>query len=817
MHELFTDLRDTWRGLRHDRLWAVAIVGTLALTLGASIAVFSIVSGVLLRPFSYPEPQALVSIREILPGVVDRYPTLPATMRHFDIWRDRATAFTSIAAMDWRTSTLTGGGEATQVVVLRTSGTLFDVLRIPTTLGRGLTRDDENRERPAVAVISEQLWRERLGSDPAVIGRPLALNGAPFTIVGVIPRGYSLPRLQPLGESGSVTSEFAAIVPFRISLATFDWMGQFNYGVVARLKPGVTLQQARAEMSVLQGTVAEIARRETRGPAELRAWLMPLAETIVGPVRRGLLLLLGAIGGLLLIACANLANLTLTRTIGRLRESAVRVALGASRWRLVRGVVVDQVVLASAGAVFGVAFAQTALRIFVSAAPISLPRVQDVSIDARVLTFGAATALLAALAIALVPAWRIGRGDLESVLRSGGRNSERGAVRIRSLLLATQVALSVMLLVVSGLFVASLTRLLRVDTGFASEGTVTIEIAPGSTKYPDTRERTALYDRIFERVRPMPGVTAAAWTSALPLTGETWVDAILRPDRAVSPDARPSANYRFVGPEYFHAIGMTILQGRSIEPDDRTSTITPAVINSRAARTIWPGEPAIGREFTRADTSQTFRVVGVVPDGRVTALETEPPLMVYVPYWFNNEGKSVLVVRAQGDAMALIPAIRGVVREVDPDVAVAKVGPLTQLIDAAVESRRYQASLFTAFAAAALLIAIVGVYATSAYGVSRRRRELNIRVALGAQVSQVFSMVLRQSVTPVAVGLAGGLAGALALGSVVASLLYEVRARDPLVLAVVLGAVAAAGILAAAAATLTGVRGIEPAAALRDQ
>jgi ABC-type antimicrobial peptide transport system permease subunit len=260
---------------------------------------------------------------------------------------------------------------------------------------------------------------------------------------------------------------------------------------------------------------------------------------------------------------------------------------------------------------------------------------------------------------------------------------------------------------------------------------------------------------------------------------------------------------------------MPILLGRSIEPEDRTSTVTPAVINSRAARTIWPGEPAIGREFTRADTSQQFKVVGVVSDGRVTALETEPPVMVYVPYWFSNEGKSVLVVRAQGDAMTLIPLIRSVLREVDPDVAVAKVAPLTQLIDAAVETRRFQASLFTAFGVAALLIAIVGVYATTAYGVSRRRRELNIRVALGAQASQVFSMVLRQSVTPVAIGLAGGLAGALALGSVVASLLYEVRPRDPFVLAVVLGIVAAVGIFSAAAATLAGLR-IEPAAALRE-
>lgn len=816
MRDILSDLRDTWRGLRRDRLYAIAVAGTLALTLGAAVTVFSIVNGVLLRPLGYPDPQALVSIREILPGVVDRYPTLPVTMRHFDIWRDRATLFTSMAAMDWRNSTLTGAGEATQVVVLRTSGTLFDVLRIPTTLGRGLTRNDENPERPAVAVISEPLWRERLGSDPAVIGRPLTLNGTQFTIVGVLPRASSLPRLQPLGESGTMTSEFAAIVPFRISIANFDWMGQFNYGVVARLRPGVTLQQAHAEMNVLQGTVAEIARRETRGPAELRAWLMPLEESIVGPVRRGLVLLLGAIGGLLLIACANLANLTLSRAIGRLRESAIRGALGASRARLVRSVVVDQVVLAAAGAVLGVALAQAALGIFVTTAPISLPRAQDVSIDSSVLAFGAAIALLAAFAVALVPAWRVGRGDLESVLRSGGRTSERDAVRIRSLLLTTQVALSVVLLVVSGLFVSSLTRLMRTDTGFTSEGAVTIEVAPGSAKYPDTRERAALYDRIFERVRPMSGVTAAAWTSALPLTGETWVDAILRPDGAVPELARASANYRFIGPEYFRAIGMPILQGRSIESDDRTSTVTPAVINRRAARTIWPGEPAVGREFTRADPSQTFRVVGVVADGRVTALESEPPLMVYVPYWFNNEGKSVLVVRAQGDAMTLVPALRDVVREVDPDVAVARVAPLTQLVDAAVESRRYQASLFTLFGVAALLIAIVGVYASTTYGLSRRRRELNIRVALGAHVSQVFTMVIRQSVAPIAVGLAGGLAGALALGNVIASLLYEVRPRDPLLLALVLGLVAAAGILSTAAATLTGLR-IDPAAALRDE
>jgi ABC-type antimicrobial peptide transport system permease subunit len=293
------------------------------------------------------------------------------------------------------------------------------------------------------------------------------------------------------------------------------------------------------------------------------------------------------------------------------------------------------------------------------------------------------------------------------------------------------------------------------------------------------------------------------------------VDAVARHDARGAALGSPSANYRFVGPEYFAAIGMPILRGRAIEAADRRAALTPAVVSSRVASALWPGEDALGREFTRANPAQRFQVVGIVADGRVTALEAEAPLMVYVPYWFNNEGQSALVLRSRDDALALVAAVRDVVREVDPDVAVARVAPLTAVVDAAVEGRRYQASLFTAFGVSALLIAIVGVYATTAYGVSRRRRELNIRVALGAKASQVFSLVLRQSAGPLALGLAGGFAGALAIGGLVASLLYEVAPRDPLILAVVCLVVAATGLAAAAAATFSGVQ-LEPAAVLRD-
>lgn len=816
MQELLRDLRDTWRGLRRDRLYALAVIGTLALTLGASTAVLSIVNGVLLRPLDFSEPDRLVSIREIIPDIVQRYPTLPVTPRHFDIWRSHATSFSSIAEMDWRTATLTGLGDAAQVVVLRTSGTLFDTLRIPMAIGRGLTLDDERQDRPKVTVISEELWRQRLGGDPGVLGKSIALGGTDYTIVGVLPHAYGLPSLKSLAEGGTIETDAAAVIPFRTKLSDWDWMGEFNYGVVARLKPGVTLQQARTEINVLQGTIAEIAKKETHEDAALRGWVMPLDDVIVGSSRRGLLLLLGAICGVLLIACANLANLTLTRTMGRMRDAAVRGALGASRWRLVRAALVDQIALAAVGGLLGLAVAAAALRVFVTTAPVTLPRVDEVVIDGRVLVFSAGVALLAAVVVALLPAWRLGRGDLESVLRSGGRASDRGGQRVRSTLLMAQVALAVMLLAVSGLFISSVRQLLRVDTGFAPGGAVTIEIAPVSARYPDATKRAALYDRILERVRAIPSVTDAAWTSALPLTGETWVDKIERPDRAQEKNGSASANYRFVGPDYFRAVGMPLMRGRSIEESDRGHTVVPAVISSNAARMLWPDVPALGREFTRGGGHDRFQIVGIVADGHVTSLESDPPLMVYVPYWFNNEGKSVLVVRGRGDASALVPAIRTAVREVDRDVAIARVAPLSGVVDTAVSPRRYQASLFTAFGGVALLIAIVGVYATTAYGISRRRREMNIRVALGARASQVFSLVLTQSVLPIAIGLAAGLAGALALGGIVASLLYEVHPRDPMVLIVVVAIVAAIGTLAAAGATLGGLR-LEPAAALRDE
>jgi putative ABC transport system permease protein len=811
------DLRFAIRGLRRDPLYAAAVVATLALTLGASTAIFSIVNGVLLRPLPYREPDRLVSVREIVPQWTKQYPTLPANARHFEEWRNRATSFAAMAALDWRTTTVSGAGEPAQATILRTSGTLFDVLQLPVAIGRPLDRSDEQPDHPRVTVISDALWGEQFSRDPAVLGRRLALGGTDYTIVGVLPPRFDVPAFDVLGDAATLRSNAAAIVPFRLNLAAIGWMGTYNYPVIGRLRGGVTIDRARAELDVLQQAIVAIARRETPDTTDLRSRMTPLDNAIVGRTRFGLVLLLGAVASVVLIACANLANLSLTRTLGRLRDAAVRSALGASRAGLVRSIVVEQIVLAAAGGALGIVVAREALLAFVKTAPIDLPRVNDVVIDQRVIGFAAAVAITAGLAVALLPAWRIGRGDLQSMLRGGGHGTtDRGGAHARGVLLSLQVALSITLLVVTGLFVASFMRLVHIDPGFATGQVVTVEIAPAAARYPDTDARAALYDRIGEGARRLPGITAISWTSALPLTGETWVDAFARIDDQRPGAQKPNANYRFVGPDYFRALSMPILQGRSLDERDRHAALVPAVISARAAQTLWPGDNPIGKPFSRGNPTAQFEVVGVVVDGHPTALDTDSPLMVYVPYWFNNEGRSVLVARTSGDAAAAIRDLRAIVRAVDPGVALGHAAPLGDLVDKAVEGRRYQASLFIAFGIVALLIATTGVYATTTYGVSRRRREMNIRVALGAPVSGVFALALRQAAVPLAIGIAAGVAGALAAGRIVAGLLFQVRPRDPVVVALAMLLVGGSGALAAAIAARQSLR-INPVEALRDE
>ena len=813
MGSLAFDFRDVLRGLRRDLGYSLTVVLTLALTIGATTAVFSIVNGILLKPLAYRESHRLVDVKEIWRQLSDRFPTAPVNEHHFEYWREHSSLFESLAQYIILPANLTGVGDATQIDVAHASGSLFEVLRVQAALGRTLTPDDEPSGRPEVAVITDRTWRQRFGSDPAILGRALVLDGTPHAIVGVLGADFRLPTER-------LASNVDAFVPIYMDAARVGWEGDHNNEAIGRLRAGVTAEQARAELDVLQSQVSAIATREAHELVTLASVVTPLDEALVGKARRGLLLLLGAIVAVLLIACSNLANLSLTRAGGRLRDAGVRSALGASPSRLVARAAIEQLVLAASGGALALAVARAALHLFVRTAPIDLPRVNEVAIDTRVLAFAAAVSILAGVVVAILPAWRIARRDLERTLRQGAltTTSDRGGVRARGALLALQVAMSVTLLAVTGLLVASFVRLMRVDRGFAAERVLLVPVSLSQSHYATELARTAVYDRLFAAVRALPGVATASPISVSPLAGSGQVN-VIAPEGSTRPRSEnPTANFRFVGPEFFRTMGIAVLRGRSFTDAERPPGHSmPAVVSDRTAMRLWPGQDALGKRFSRGIPSEDgFEVVGIVADAKITSLERTPPLMVYLPYWWRARATTSLLVKAAGDPTSVMPSVRRAVREIDPDIAIGSPRPLDALVDASVAGRRYQMQLFVAFGMVALFIATLGVYAVTSYGVFQRRREMNIRVALGARTRQVMAIVMTQGVAPIAAGLAAGTGAAFAVGGLVASLLFDVRPRDPMIVGAIVAVVATTGILACFVAARRGLV-IDPASALRDE
>ncbi len=813
------DLKDAIRGLRRDLDYSATAVLTLALTIGVTTATFSIVNGVLLRPLAYPESHRLVALREVMMELVSRYPVLPVNGRHFEEWRAQSQTFESLAEYLPMSANLTGAGEPVQIDLVRTSGGLFDVLHVYPSIGRALRVSDEGRGAPDVVVLGHALWRDRFGAGASILGRVISLDGKPYTVVGVVPPGFQLPEAPKLDGPVRLTSKVDAFVPLRLP-DDLGWVGDHNYVGLGRLKRGVTFEQARADLDAVQSRISKRASDEAHETVTLRASVTPLSDAVTGAARRGLLLLLAAIAAVLLIACSNISNLSLTRATARVRDAMIKTALGARRGRLIVHVVLEQAILAGIGGGLGVIVAWACLRTFVRTAPIDLPRVTEVTIDARVLLFAAAVSTGAGLLTALFPAWRLARGDVHGSLGaiSVTTTGDRHGLHARSVLLALQVALSVTLLVVTTLLAVSFARLTRLDRGFSGDHVLAVDVSLPSSLYAKAEARVSAYDRVLAAIRQLPGVDGVSWTSILPLKGEDWLDVVTAEGDARRIFERPLANYRFVAPEFFKTLSMPIRRGRAFENSDRSPDrpTFPALVSEATAARAWPGQDPIGKRFRRGSNEKPFEVIGLVADARTTTIDAPPPLMVYVPYWFRSRASAALVVHTQSDPLSLSAAVRRSIQTVDPEIAVGESRPFEQVVDASLAARRYQMTLFGAFAGAALLIAMVGVYAVTAYGVTRRRREMNIRVALGARTSQVLRLVVRQTGVPVAVGALAGAVGALVIGSVVASLLFEVRARDPLIIA---AAVALVGTVGLAASLLAARRElmIDPALALRQE
>jgi len=814
MGSLLLEIRDAQRALRRrDRGYTLTVVLTLALTIGATTAVFSIVDGVLLKPLAYREAHRLVAIQEIWRQFTGKAPAMEVNEHHFEYWRTHSRTFESMAQYDPRPGNLTGSGDAAEITIGRCSGSLFDVLQVRAAMGRALTPADEPSSQPDVTVISDTLWRQRFGADPNVVGRSLVLDGKPYKIVGVLASGFHVPTARLLPASD-------VFVPIHMDVEQVGWAGDHNNDAIGRLRAGVTPEQARAEMDVLQAQVSAIATKDSGEPVTLASSITPLADAIVGRARSGLLLLLAAIGAVLLIACSNLANLSLTRAVGRLRDAAIRAALGANRTRLVVRAMIEQVLLSVGGGALGLLVARIALAVFVKTAPIDLPRVSDVTIDGRVLAFAAVVSIVSGLLVAILPAWNTSRGDLERALRAGALSttSDRGGMRARGTLLALQVALSLTLLVVTALLGSSFLRVMNVDRGFVADRVLVVPLAMPANRYADGATRIATYDRLLAAMHSLPGVKSATTTSLMPLSGAGQVNPIV-PDGSTLPrSASPSANFRFVAPEFFATMGISILRGRAFSDADRApGHVTPVLISEPVAQRLWPGADPIGQRFSRGFPEEAgFEVVGVVADAKTTSLDRTPPLMVYLPYWWRTRASLTLMIRTASEPESVIPAVRRAVHELDADIAIGNVRSLDRIVTASVAGRRYQTQLFLAFGIVALFIATLGVYAVTSYGVSRRRREMNIRVALGAGRSQVLSMVLRQGTMPIVAGVVAGAIGAFAIGSIVASLLFDVRPHDPAVIGAVTAIVAITGVSACLIAALRGLR-LDPASALRDE
>src|SRR5579884_915157 len=813
MEKLRADIRYALRAARRNPAFTAIAIGTLALGIGANTAIFSVVTSALLEPLAWRDPGRLVALQENVPEMSHVYPALPVNVMHFNIWRSRMHSFESAAIIAPMNLTLTGAGPAERLNVARVSADLFHVLGIGPRFGRSFSADEDQPGRDRVAVITDQLWRTRFHADPALLGRKIILDDQPFVVIGILPADFHFPKNDQLGQLVGLPPHVDVFKPAGFTKDELEVMGDFDYGAIARLRSGVSIDQARAEMNVVQ---AQIAKSIKEDKIDLRGIITPLHEAVVGHARRGLLLLLGAVGAVLLMVCVNLANLLLARATGRRREAGIRTALGASRARLIRQVVTENLLLAFAGGALGIGLAFATVRILVHSAPVDLPRLDEVAVDGRVLLFAILVAVLSGLLFGVVPALRVSAADPQESLQAGGTRSatdSRRGLRLRDMLVAVEVGLSAVLLITAGLLIHSFTRLLAVDKGFNVERVLTADLSLSDAAYGERARREHFYEEVVRRIRTVPGVASAALVSKVPLDGDSWGDVISKAgDNRPMPE-RPMGSFRFLTPGYFETLGIRIIAGRAFEDRDHGRPL--ALISEKVARTVWPGENPIGRTFTRGNPDEKpLEICGVVADTRSLDLQKAPVLMVYVPYWVRSREQVSLVARTTGDPRAEESALRAAVWSVDRSVPVSQMRTMTQVMDESVGGRRFQMLLIAVFAATALLLASIGIYGVLAYSVARRTGEIGIRVALGARPADLCGMVLRQGLAPVAAGLLAGLAAALAVGRLLHALLFDVSAADPVTIVTVVVVLFAIAVLACIVPARRAMR-VDPMTALR--
>jgi predicted permease len=781
MNGLAQDLRYALRQLRKSPGFTFTAILTLAVGIGATTAMFSVVLDVLLRPLPYPAPEQVVVIRENISTPSREFTDLAINANHIVFWQQQNRSFTSIAALQ-SFSMPVGGTETEEIGAAEATSNLISTLGFQPRLGRSFT---EEEEKPGhnVVLLTDGLWKRRYNADPGIVGKTVQLDGLQYLVIGVLPPNFTLPNSRAIGGVSGTDKPIEAFVPFGWTPEQLQQIeGDHDYFGIARLRKGVGLAQANAELNALQRQISA----QTPDKLNLTANLISFQEYLVGSSRKVLLLLLAAVSGLLLIACINLTNLLLARSAGRGHESGVRVALGASRLQIMRHALVEPLLLAGFGGFSGMLLARLGLPLLVRNVPWDLPGLPAVHVDPMVLAFSLAISFLAAIVCGLLPAWRSARRAPHSELHDETRTASesRAAKRLKQSLVFAEAAASVTLVLLSALFITSLMKLMHVDRGFKTEHVLSASVMLPSGQYDDSdNARMAFYERTLARLRQIPGVSSAGAVSILPLDGSGWTDLITKTGETRPAWQRPAGHFRWITPGYMETLRVPLLAGRFFTEADRGHSV--ALISERVARTVWPNENAIGQQFKRFDPNDPpFEVVGVVGDVRTLDLAQEAPPMVYVPYWYRSRTEASLVLRTRVDPTALAGAVRKAIAEVDPQVAVPNVRTMEDVVDVSVAGRRFQMQLLVMFAIFALLLAALGIYGVVAYSVVQRTQEIGIRMALGANRSDVYQMILAEAVTPVLMGAITGVVVASIAGRIIANLLFEVRATNPLVAAI---------------------------------
>jgi putative ABC transport system permease protein len=803
---LLQDLRYAARSYLKAPSFTIVILTTLALGIGASTAIFSMVNGILLQPLPLPDPGRLIYVNETNSNSGG---TISVSWPNFLDWRARAQSFAALSNSREESYTLTGADRAQRLRGRRVTGNFFRVLGIAPAIGRGFSDEDDRPNGAPLVILSDAYWRTQLGADHAVVGRTLLLDGVAYTVVGVMPRDFQYLRPYDL---------FTSMGPIAGTPNVLERGNHGGFYALGRLKPGVSLASATAE---LRSIASSLEREYPNTNSAVGIEAEPLADRLVTDIRLTLLVLFGAVGFLLLIACVNVANLLIARGAARQHELAVRAALGGGRVRLASQMLVESTLVSVAGGALGVGVAAWLLRALVAVAPEGTPRIADVRLDGAALLFALLASAICGVVFGALPAFQASAVNGQQALvrgRSAGFASR--SHRLRRGLMVVETALALVLLTGAGLMMRTLQELTQVETGFKPDHLLTTRFQLAGEQWTPER-RLAFYDDLQSRLRAIPGITNAAFTFSLPIDGSNWNSIFIVADKPVPPRAQlPSAAFTPVSHGYFETMGMRLLRGRFFDATETRTSAKTIVVNEALAKRLWPGEDPIGKRLkqgwpeTPVTVSPWREVVGVVADVKFNGVTADTPIQVYLPLVHEPSRSLAIVARTQGDPSTLGPAVESTMQQINKDLPLFQIRTMDEVLGSSIARQRMSMMVFVVFAIVALTLASVGLYGVVAHGVTERTHEIGVRIALGAEQRHVLGLVVRQGLSMAVIGMAIGIAGSIALSRSIQGMLFGVTATDPMTLVAVVATLLAVALVACYVPAWRATR-VNPTMALR--